>query len=36
MNEYKQKEFREYLVKQDIVLAIVKCNILYINKYIII
>ena len=29
MNEYKQKEFREYLVKQDIVLAIVKCNFIY-------
>ncbi len=25
MNEYKEREFREYLVNQDVTLAIVKC-----------
>lgn len=29
MDEYKQKEFREYLVKQEVVLSMVKCNYSY-------
>lgn len=26
MNEYKEREFREYLVQKEVVLAIVKCR----------